>query len=317
MDRLEAPVADVNMKAITKDILEVPIRRIAGEQSVDLLDFLSVEEPLEIRIRRNDAPQHGSKDVSVDSSIYVSSEVPSVTSGASDSCAASTSRSIAVTMRTPGEDQELAFGFLFTEGIISSVAQIDEIKKRGCNVVEVILNSEIEVDPALLDRHSFIASSCGVCGKKSIEAVQARRTYTPSVPFPSIAPEIILALPDKLRQGQKSFGRTGGIHASGLFDMNGNLLMVREDVGRHNALDKLIGACANSGLLPLDKHIIAVSGRASFELVQKAARAGATALAAVGAPSSLAVELAQSSGITLMGFVKATGFNIYTGASAS
>lgn len=297
MDRLEAPVADVSMKAITKDILEVPIRRIAGEQSVDLMDSLSVEEPLEIRIRQRDVRRDAD--------------------GETNGCAVPPSRSIAVTMRTPGADQELAVGFLLTEGIISSVAQIEEIKKRGCNVVEVILNSEIEVDPALLDRHSFIASSCGVCGKKSIEAVQVRRTYSPSVPFPSIAPEIILALPDKLRQGQKSFGCTGGIHASGLFDMNGNLLMVREDVGRHNALDKLIGACANSGLLPLNKHIVAVSGRASFELVQKAAHAGATALAAVGAPSSLAVQLAQSSGITLMGFVKATGFNIYTGASAS
>jgi FdhD protein len=286
------------MRTITKDILEVPIKRITGEQSVELTDSVSVEEPLEIRI-------------SLGGDLAPSSAVEKA------GCEVSQSKSIAVTMRTPGADQELTVGFLYTEGIISSVTQIEEIKKSGCNVVDVVLNSEMEIDPALLDRHSFIASSCGVCGKKSIEAVSARRTYTPSAPFPSIATEVVLSLPDKLREAQKAFGCTGGIHASGLFDMSGNLVMLREDVGRHNALDKLIGASANSGLLPLEKHIILVSGRASFELVQKAAHAGCTALAAVGAPSSLAVELAQASGMTLMGFVRGAGFNIYTGADAS
>lgn len=273
------------MKIVTKEIVEVPIKRVTSSQTVDLMDSLSVEEPLEVRIRL----------------------------GAD----AANSRAIAVTMRTPGSDYELASGFLYTEGIISSISQIAEVKKLGCNVVEVVLNSEMEIDPVLLDRHSFIASSCGVCGKKSIEAVEARRTYTPASPFPSVDPEIVHGLPDKLRAGQDSFGCTGGLHASGLFDLSGNLLMLREDVGRHNALDKLIGASANNGFLPLEKHIILVSGRASFELVQKAAHAGATALAAVGAPSSLAVELAQASGMTLMGFVRGNGFNIYTGAVTS
>ena len=273
------------MKIVTKEILEVPIKRITSSQSVDLMDSLSVEEPLEVRV--------------------------------SQCFDGSPSRAIAVTMRTPGADHELASGFLYTEGIISSISQIVEIKKPGCNVVEVVLNSQMEIDPVLLDRHSFVASSCGVCGKKSIEAVKARRTYSPSVPFPEVDSEIVHGLPDKLRAGQKSFGFTGGLHASGLFDMSGNLLMLREDVGRHNALDKLIGASANSGILPLEKHIILVSGRASFELVQKAAHAGVTALAAVGAPSSLAVELAQASGMTLMGFVRGNGFNIYTGAVTS
>lgn len=263
-------------------------------ESVNCMDSVSVEEPLEIRISH--------------SASSMQSRTLKQEQGA---------RSIAVTMRTPGADQELALGFLYTEAIISSPTQVVEVKSRGCNVVEVLLDGDLEIDPSLLDRHSFIASSCGVCGKKSIEAVQARRSYQPKDPFPKVAAEIIHALPEKLRSAQKSFGQTGGLHASGLFDISGNLLFLREDVGRHNALDKLIGASAKSGLLPLEKHIILVSGRASFELVQKAAHAGATVLAAVGAPSSLAVELASASGMTLVGFVRNNGFNIYTGAYAS
>ncbi len=282
------------MKTITKDVLEVGIKRVSGIESLNCMDSVSVEEPLEIRIRH--------------SLSSVQSQTFSQEQGA---------RSIAVTMRTPGADQELALGFLYTEGIISSPTQVVEVKGCGCNVVEVLLDGDLEIDPSLLDRHSFIASSCGVCGKKSIEAVQARRSYQPKDPFPKVAAEIIHALPEKLRSAQKSFGQTGGLHASGLFDISGNLLFLREDVGRHNALDKLIGASAKSGLLPLEKHIILVSGRASFELVQKAAHAGATVLAAVGAPSTLAVELASASGMTLVGFVRNNGFNIYTGADAS
>lgn len=241
----------------TIEILELPIKSIVGAQSTELVDKLSVEEHLEIRITR------------------VAANAPP--------------QSVAVTMRTPGEDEELAIGFLYTEGIISGIDQIKGIRQIGCNVVEVTLLRDMEIDPAQLDRHSFIASSCGVCGKKSIEAVKARRKYNPANPFPTIKPEIIHQLPDKLRHNQDSFGATGGIHASGLFDSSGQLIMVREDVGRHNALDKLIGACARDSLIPLEERIILVSGRASFELVQKAAHAGVTTLAAVGAPSSLAV----------------------------
>jgi FdhD protein len=272
------------LKTKSVEILALPIKSIVGAESSDLVDKLSVEEPLEIQIGRKteNAPP----------------------------------RSIAVTMRTPGEDEELAIGFLYTEGIISGIDQIQGIRKVGCNVVEVKLVGDMEIEPAHLDRHSFIASSCGVCGKKSIEAVKARRKYSPAIPFPTVKPEIIHQLPDKLRLSQKSFGSTGGIHASGLFDSSGNLIMVREDVGRHNALDKLIGACAQNSLLPLENRIILVSGRASFELVQKAAHAGVTTLAAVGAPSSLAVELAQNSGMTLLGFVRGNRFNIYTAPEA-
>lgn len=254
------------------------IGRWVEDEYSDAVDMLSIEEPLEIGIRLGSAE----------------------------------TRSIAVTMRTPGEDEELAVGFLYTEGIITGIEQIKKIRRHGCNTLEVLLEGNIEIDPAILERHSFIASSCGVCGKKSIEAVKARRRYNPQKPFPPIVPEVIEKLPAKLRLHQKSFGITGGIHASGLFDHSGNLLLVREDVGRHNALDKLIGAAARQGLLPLENHILLVSGRASFELVQKAAHAGITTMAAVGAPSSLAVELAQNSGMSLAGFVRENRFNIYT-----
>ncbi|HEY9714215.1 MAG TPA: formate dehydrogenase accessory sulfurtransferase FdhD [Chroococcales cyanobacterium] len=267
-----------------REITALPIRSFVGDQASELEDLLSVEEPLEIRIA-------GGR------------------TGAEP-------RSVAVTMRTPGDDDELAVGFLYTEGIISGFEQISGIHRRGCNVIEVRLAEPVEIDPAQLDRHSFIASSCGVCGKKSIAAVAARRKYHPRKPFPAIIPEIIHKLPDALKLKQKSFGATGGIHAAGLFDGSGNLIIAREDVGRHNALDKLIGACAAGSNLPLDDRIILVSGRASFELVQKAAHAGATILAAVGAPSSLAVELAQSSGMTLLGFVRGNRFNLYTAPDA-
>jgi len=277
----------MTMQTKNTDILTLPIKRVTGEDETDAMDMLSVEEPLEIRISLS----RGRK-------------------AAPDSQA----RSIAITMRTPGQDQELAIGFLYTEGIINSFNQIVEIKEIGCNVLEVVLSGDIELDPASLDRHSFIASSCGVCGKKSIEAVKARRTYSPASPFPAADPVIIHALPDKLKMSQKAFGTTGGIHATGLFDLSGNLIMSREDVGRHNAMDKLIGAAARDNILPLDQHILLVSGRASFELVQKAAHAGATILGAVGAPSSLAVELAQNSGMTLLGFVRGERYNVYTSA---
>jgi len=270
------------MKVKSVEILELPVRTVVGSETCDLTDSLSVEEPLEIRLFNGNEPP----------------------------------RSIAVTMRTPGQDDELAIGFLYTEGIISGFDQVQSIRRIGCNTVELELAGEVEIEPTQLDRHSFIASSCGVCGKKSIEAVKARRKYSPVSPFPTIDPDVIHQLPDKLRLHQKSFGSTGGIHASGLFDFKGDLIMVREDVGRHNALDKLIGACAQKSLLPLESHIILVSGRASFELVQKSAHAGITALAAVGAPSSLAVELAQNSGLTLMGFVRGNRFNIYTTPNA-
>jgi FdhD protein len=215
-------------------------------------------------------------------------------------------------MRTPGNDFELAIGFLFTEGIISTFDEIDELREIGCNRVEVQIKEIVDLNLDLLDRHSFVASSCGVCGKKSIEAIQVRRNYVPNKAFPKLPANVVHSLPAALSVHQKQFDTTGGIHASALFDFSGQLLSVREDVGRHNALDKLIGAAMQQNLLPLENCIVFVSGRASFELVQKAAHAGVTAMAAVGAPSSLAVELAQSSGMTLLGFVRNNRFNVYT-----
>jgi len=265
-----------------KPIVDVNIRNVIGSTSNSLVDQLSVEEPLEIQIT---AEIDGRR----------------------------RTESIAVTMRTPGDDRELAAGFLFTEGIITGRADIQEIKIEKCNTVTAILNEGVTVDPAVFERHSFVASSCGVCGKKSIAAVRVRRNYELIHAEPLLAAETFHTLPEKLRSAQSSFASTGGIHASGLFDTTGKLLSVREDVGRHNALDKLIGSELLSGRLPLSQRIVMVSGRASFELVQKAAHAGVAILAAVGAPSSLAVQLAEECGMTLLGFVRDNRFNVYMG----
>jgi FdhD protein len=224
--------------------------------------------------------------------------------------------SIAVTMRTPGHDFELAAGFLFTEGVIARRADIHEIRHCGnsknTNVVRVDLNPAVKFDPAKLSRHVFTTSSCGVCGKTTLEQVRAvlpspvRKITMPTA-------EMLCALPGKLREQQTIFSSTGGLHATSLFDTGGKLLLLREDVGRHNAMDKLIGALLLTDKLPAANTVMLVSGRASFELVQKAAMAGIPMLAAVGAPSSLAVELAREFGMTLVGFLRDGRFNIYCG----
>ncbi|MBX2971204.1 MAG: formate dehydrogenase accessory sulfurtransferase FdhD [Cyclobacteriaceae bacterium] len=226
-------------------------------------------------------------------------------------------RSLAVTMRTPGHDFELASGFLFTEGIVYSFSQIENIrycenlgKQEENNVVRVELNSNLLLDFQKLQRNFYTTSSCGVCGKSSIEAVTVQ--CAPITTNWSVSAKLIQSLPDKLREAQHVFEHTGGLHASGLFDQQGSLMLLREDVGRHNALDKVIGAMLFKESIPLSDFILVVSGRASFELVQKAAVAGIPILVAVGAPSSLAVNLAQSSGITLIGFAREERFNIYT-----
>ncbi|GAB3263517.1 formate dehydrogenase accessory sulfurtransferase FdhD [Larkinella harenae] len=249
-------------------------------------DLLAVEEPLEIRLGYgplNDRQQ----------------------------------RSVAVTMRTPGHDEELALGFLFTESIVQKPSQIVSIRhcvtdseKKG-NVLRVELQPDVDVDWHRLERHSYTASSCGICGKASIEAVQT----VCSGPLPgdfSVDSAVIHGLPEKLRQAQRAFAHTGGLHAAALFDEAGALLLVREDIGRHNALDKLIGAAFWQNWLPLSRFGVLVSGRVAFELVQKCWMAGVPLLAAVGAPSSLAVELAQEAGITLLGFVRDNRYNQYT-----
>jgi FdhD protein len=223
-------------------------------------------------------------------------------------------QSVAVTMRTPGEDADLAAGFLFTEGIVSGTDEIEAVERKGANVVVARLRRGVSVDLAKLDRHSFVSSSCGACGKRTIEAVRVagRHAITPNAP--RLSTDVIHGLPNALRAGQSGFARTGGIHASGLFDPDGQLLSLREDVGRHNALDKLIGSELLAGRIPLAGRIILVSGRVSFELVQKAAIAGVPVLGAVGAPSSLAVDLAREFGMTLLGFVRDGRFNVYAGA---
>lgn len=249
-------------------------------------DLVAVEEPLEIRLGFGPTDQREQ-------------------------------RSLAVTMRTPGHDFELAAGFLFTEGIVHSFSQIENIrycenlgKQEENNVVRVELNSSLTPDFQKLQRNFYTTSSCGVCGKSSIEAVTVQ--CAPVTTNWSVSAKLIQSLPDKLREAQHVFEHTGGLHASGLFDQQGALMLLREDVGRHNALDKVIGAMLFKESIPLSDFILVVSGRASFELVQKAAVAGIPVLVAVGAPSSLAVNLAQTSGITLVGFAREEKFNIYT-----
>jgi FdhD protein len=278
---------------------ETAVRRIAaGEEHVDFDDVLAVEEPLEIRIgfHKNGKLTH---------------------------------KPISITMRTPGDDAELAAGFLFTEGIIRHPDQVKHIRHCGLkigkgggiidraaalnsNTIRIDLNDGVDVDLKSLERHFYTTSSCGVCGKSSIEALHtgARKIENATL---KITDEIIHRMPETLIAQQKSFEQTGGLHASALFDADGKLDMLREDVGRHNALDKVIGAKFMAGEMPLKDKALIVSGRASFELVQKALMAGIPILAAVGAPSSLAVELAREFGMTLIGFVRDDRFNVYTG----
>ena len=223
-------------------------------------------------------------------------------------------KNIAITMRTPGKDEELAAGFLYTEGIISNKEDIVTITSHssGENTVLIVMRGDYKPSFVATERNFYISSSCGVCGKASIDAVRSVSTYPSSDFFLKIPFSLLHTLPAKLKTDQQAFQSTGGLHACALFDTSGKLLMLREDVGRHNALDKLIGAAFIGGQLPADKHILLLSGRASFELVQKGAIAGIKIIAAIGAPSSLAVELAKEAGITLIGFLKEERFNIYS-----
>lgn len=261
-------------------VAAVRVNRMGAGGREDGADLLAVEEPLEIRLGTGRAH-----------------------------------RTVSVTMRTPGHDPELAVGFLFTEGVITARDQV--AAARGCrsgNVVRVDLRPGVAVDFDRLERHFYTASSCGVCGKASLDAVRVQTRTRPASGVPALDPAVVRRLPDALRAAQAVFDRTGGLHAAALFDPPGSLLAVREDVGRHNALDKLIGAEFLAGRIPLTERILLLSGRVSFELVQKAAVAGIPVVAAVGAPSSLAVELARDRGMTVLGFVRHDRFNVYTGA---
>jgi FdhD protein len=228
---------------------------------------------------------------------------------------------VAVTMRTPGADFELAVGFLFNEGVLTSRAQLRSLsycvdaglgEEQRFNIVNVEAAGIAAADIAPLERHFSMTSACGVCGKASIEALR-RRGYAKVPEGPAFPAAVIESLPAKLRGGQRIFEVTGGLHAAGLFGPDGGLLAIREDVGRHNAMDKLVGWAFLEGRLPLSGHIVMVSGRSSFELVQKALSAGVAALCSVSAPSNLAVQLAREFRLTLVGFLREGRFKVYAG----
>jgi FdhD protein len=226
-------------------------------------------------------------------------------------------RAVAVTMRTPGHDEELAAGFLVSEGLVQRREQVVNTsahpRNKEGNVIGVFLADGVKIDFQRLTRHTFVSSSCGLCGKASIESV---RNHFPAIRSSvRVQAETLLTLPEALRGAQTTFARTGGLHAAGLFDLDGNLLVVREDVGRHNAVDKVLGRGFLDGRLPFDKNILVVSGRASFEIMQKALAARVAIVVAVSAPSSLAVEFAKASRQTLVGFVRGERMNIYSGKS--
>ena len=251
-----------------------PVMEVRGLGPRSSEDQLAVEAPLELRVRAGGAE-----------------------------------RALCITMRTPGEDAELAAGFLFTEGLVREREEILGITE-GEDTVVVELKGAL---PETAARPFAVTSACGVCGKGQLEELRARPAGPPSPGVPRLRPAAIHRLPDELRAAQAGFATTGGLHAAGLFDEQGKLLLVREDVGRHNALDKLIGARFLAGALPAGAAVLVVSGRASFELVQKALMARIPVLAAVGAPSTLAVSLAQEGGMTLLGFVRDQRFNVYCG----
>lgn len=225
------------------------------------------------------------------------------------------SRPLVVTMRTPGHDDELAAGYLFTEGLIRSHADVQAIQKnarnRNGNSLDVFLAANVKLDLARLARRGFVSSSCGVCGKESIQTV--RRKFKSVKSRLKVAAELLAQLPEKLRAAQPAFERTGGLHAAGIFTAAGELIVAREDIGRHNAVDKVIGFGLLNNLLPFDEHILVVSGRASFEIMQKSLAARLPVVCAVSAPSSLAVELAREGGQTLVGFLRAERMNVYAG----
>ena len=284
------PIIDSNDLGIH----QTSIQKVDGKKLTQEQDVVAVEEPLEIRLGFEKNGQR-------------------------------THKNISVTMRTPGDDFELTAGFLFAEGIIENANDVDQIifcgpvvsGAKSRNVVRVELKSTIQFDLKKLDRHFYTTSSCGVCGKTSIDALKTQNKYcTEKIPKLGghFDREMIHQLPRIMSQSQDVFDQTGGLHATALINVNGEAVILREDVGRHNAMDKVIGAALFRDFIPLSNHLIFLSGRASFELIQKALMAGIPIIAAVGAPSSLAVELAKEFDLTLIAFVRNNRFNIYNGA---
>ena len=276
---------------MTGSSLAVDINRVEGKLSLTQSDTVAVEEPLEIQL-------------------------------SSLSAAGSAARSISITMRTPGDDADLALGFLLTEGIIESAAQVVAVSHHGepaassglQNIIRVELRPEVEIDLARLERHFYTTSSCGVCGKASLEALRVAGQHSLIEHSQQFSREVIASMPDRVMARQHVFAETGGLHAVAIFDSRGEIVVVKEDVGRHNATDKAIGALLQSGSLPANAFGLLVSGRASFELMQKALVAGIPLLVAVGAPSSLAVQTAKEFDMTLIGFLRDGKFNIYAGS---
>ena len=269
----------------------VTIDEVDGQKLQRREDVVAVEEPLEIRLIFGSEPGRIEK-------------------------------SISITMRTPGNDFELAAGFLLSEGIILGADDIHlmtycvgaEKEKQRYNIVRVALRPGSKFDPECLARNFYTTSSCGVCGKASLDALRVQSAY-PLIPDrPVISGTVVSGLSEKLRKAQPVFEKTGGLHAAALFDVQGELFALKEDIGRHNAVDKLIGEQLMAKKLPLVERIMFVSGRTSFEIMQKAYVAGIPIVAAVGAPSSLAIDLANEFGMTLIGFVRGERFNIYAGA---
>jgi FdhD protein len=275
-------MATTSRTAVRQVVTPARITSVDGAAVVSRRDRLVTEEPLEIR-----AAGPGQEPVSV-----------------------------AVTMRTPGADMELAAGFLFTEGLITSPEEIATIRYCGLEVSEeqrfniVTVDLRGPFDPGSLQRNFYATSSCGICGKASIDQVEV--LCAKLAPGPLVSRAVIESLPEALRRAQPAFDKTGGLHATGFFDEEGTLVEAREDVGRHNAMDKLVGCEFLAGRLPASERVVLVSGRASFELVQKAAVAGVPILCAVSAPTTLAVEAAERLGMTLVGFLRGKKFNIYT-----
>jgi FdhD protein len=251
-------------------------------------DVIAVEEPLEIRLMRDGLPEADEN--------------------------GGTGRSISITMRTPGHDAELAVGFLHGEGLLREPRDVVNTGHCGPtgNILRVTARADLPLDLAALARNFYTSSSCGVCGKASIDAVTANAGGRRIDGDVVVREATLRALPDKLRAAQAGFAETGGMHAVGLFTADGELLALREDVGRHNAMDKLVGQALLAGELPWRERVLLLSGRASFELLQKAMMAGCPVVAAIGAPSTLAVELAESAGITLVAFLRPGGCNVYS-----
>jgi FdhD protein len=268
-----------------RGVLRIDLDAATGRASVRRQDTLAVEEPLEIRVGPAGPGRR---------------------------------RPLAVTMRTPGDDLDLAIGFLLTEGVIRSTDDVHTAQlcagaetPNTYNVVDVVLAPgvpEPATDPA---RNFYTTSSCGVCGKASIDAVRTRSVFTVGDDPLTVPATVLTELPERLRAAQRGFDRTGGLHAAGLFTADGDLVVLREDVGRHNAVDKVVGWAVRERRLPLAGHVLLVSGRASFELTQKAWMAGVPLLAAVSAPSSLAADLAEEAGVTLVGFLRDRTMNVY------